>query len=87
MLKIWASLYIKEKSVRHLTVTSNHQDMDAALLDCLQQICHAFDIEMPMWHTKHTKQLASFHKATFKKDDFVDKFAYDRLGIEILEAP
>jgi len=60
--------------------------MDDALLDCLQQICRAFDIEMPLWHTKHTKQLTSFRKATFKKDDFIDKFAYDRLTIEILDS-
>jgi len=86
LLTIWASLYIKEKNKQHLTVTSGREDMDGALLDCLQQICHAFDIEMPMWHTKHTKQLASFRKATFKKDDFIDKFPYDHLTIQILDA-
>ncbi len=85
MLKIWASVYNKEKSVRHLTAESSQADMDGALLDCLQQICRALDIEMPMWHTKHTKQLAGFRKATFKKDDFIDKFPYDRLTIEILD--
>ena len=85
MLTIWSSVYKKEKSVKHTTVSSGLQDMDGALLDCLQQICHEFDIEMPMWHTKHTKELVSFHKATFKKDDFIDKFNYDRLTLEIIE--
>jgi hypothetical protein len=85
VLIIWASVYKKEKSVRHLTVQSEKADMDDALLDCLQQICRAFDIEMPMWHTKHTKQLSSFRKATFKPGDFIDRFAYDRLAIEILD--
>jgi len=86
LLKIWASVYTKEKSVRHLTVTCDQADIDAALLDCLQQICRILDIEMPMWHTKHTKQLANFRKATFKKDDFIDRFSFDRLTIEILDS-
>jgi hypothetical protein len=86
MLKIWSSVYIKEKSIKHITVESDKTDMNDALLECLQQICREFDIEMPLWHSKHTKQLAHFHKATFKKDDFIDKFSFDRLTIEIMDA-
>lgn len=86
MLTIWASVYKKEKSIRHLTVQSGLPDIDGALLDCLQQVCRALDIEMPMWHTKHTKQLSSFRKVAFKKDDFIDKFEYDRLTLEMIDA-
>lgn len=85
MLTIWSAVYIKEKAEGHIKVTSDKPVMDSALLDCLQQVCRHFDVEMPMWHTKHTKELASFRKATFKKDDFIDKFKYDRLTIEILD--
>lgn len=85
MLTIWSAVYQKDKPVGHIKVTSQKPDMDGALLECLQQVCQHFDIEMPMWHTKHTKELVSFRKATFKKDDFIDKFKYDRLMIEILD--
>lgn len=85
MLIIWSSVYKKEKSVKHITVRSENNDMNDALLDCLQQICREFDIEMPLWHSKHTKQLSTFHKATFKKDDFIDKFNFDRLTIEMID--
>lgn len=85
MLTIWSSVYKKEKLMKHITVQSDNDDMEGALLDCLQQICRELDIEMPLWHSKHTKQLAIFHKATFKKDDFIDKFNFDRLTIEIID--
>lgn len=84
-MTIWSAVYQKDKAVGHIKVTSSKPDVDGALLDCLQQVCHHFDVEMPMWHTKHTKELASFRKATFKKDDFIDKFKYDRLTLEILD--
>ena len=86
MLTIWSSVYKKEKSIKHITVRSDKSDMNDALLDCLQQVCREFDIEMPLWHSKHTKQVAAFHKATFKKDDFIDKFIFDRLTIEIIDS-
>ena len=85
MLTIWSSIYKKEKNVKHITVHSENSSMEDALLDCLQQVCREFDLEMPQWHSKHTKQLATFHKATFKKEDFIDKFNYDRLTIEIID--
>ena len=85
MLIIWSAVYQKEKAVEHVKVFSNKPDMDRALLECLQEICRHFDIEMPLWHTKHTKELTSFRKATFKKDDFIDKFKFDRLTLEILD--
>lgn len=85
MLIIWSAVYQKDKSMGHIKVISKKQDINEALIECLQQICLHFDIEMPMWHTKHTKELASFRKATFKKDDFIDKFKFDRLTIEIME--
>lgn len=86
MLTIWSSVYKKEKTIKHITVRSDTDNTDEALLDCLQQTCREFDIEMPLWHSKHTKQLVLFHKATFKKDDFIDKFNFDRLTIEIIDS-
>lgn len=85
MLIIWSCLYKKDVPAGHVTVKSDRPDTDGALLECLQQICRHFDLELPMWHTKHTKELASSRKATFKKDDFLDQFNYDRLVIEMLE--
>ena len=86
MIKIWCSLRNKDKTVKHVTVESEKDDMTAALLDCLEQACRHFDIEMPMWNTKHTKQLNNFRKVSFSQDDFIDKFPYHRFVFEILEA-
>ena len=85
MLKIWSSVVTNEKIQKYTTVFSDKKEMDEALLDCLQQLCRFFDIEMPLWHTKHTKQLVAFRKCVFKKDDFIDRFAYDKFIIEILD--
>jgi len=42
--------------------------------------------KMPMWHTNHTKQLGLFRKATFRPDDFVDQFPYEKFEIQIIDS-
>ncbi|MEG1656155.1 MAG: hypothetical protein RR292_01590 [Christensenellaceae bacterium] len=85
MLTIWAKLITDGKTIKSDTFTSQKSDMAEALLECIEYFSKEFDIEAPMWHTNHTKQLGIFHKATFKQDDFIDRFDYDKFEIQILE--
>jgi hypothetical protein len=85
MLTLWGKLIRNGKILQSDTYTSNKPEMEDALLECLEHFAHEFDIELPMWHTNHTKQLGLFRKATFKPDDFIDRFPYDRFEVQILD--
>ncbi|HBU12283.1 MAG TPA: hypothetical protein DEB31_06005 [Clostridiales bacterium] len=85
MITVWGKLLKDGKIVRSDTVTSEKQDMSAALLECLEYFAAKFDMEAPMWHSQHTKQLGIFHKATFRPDDFIDKVDFDRFELQLLE--
>ena len=86
MLKLWCSCVAGNKTKRHTTVTSQKTDLNDAYIECLETACKEFDISMPLWHTKHTKQLSMFRKITFLKDDFIDPMPYDKFVVEVLEA-
>ena len=85
MLTVWGKLIKNGKTIKADTYTSRKDSLESALLECLEHFSRKFDIEVPMWHTNHTKQLGLFHKAVFKPDDFIDSFPYERFEIQILD--
>lgn len=85
MLTVWCALRKNGRNVKIHKCSSDQADLSEALLGCMTNTCRVFDIAMPMWHTKHTKQLNMFRKVTFLQDDFVDPFPYDRFVVEILK--
>ena len=85
MITIWCSVIKSGKMQNQKKFTSSIQNMNDAFLECMQNSCKYFDLEMPMWHTKHTKELNQFRKITFLKDDFIDEIPYDKFVVEITE--
>ncbi len=85
MLTLWGKILMDGKVLKADTYTSDKEDMSAALLDGLEHFSKEFDIEVPMWHTAHTKQLGLFRKVMFKQDDFIDKFPYDKFEMQIID--
>lgn len=86
MLTLWGKLYQNGRTAKADTFTSKKSDMSAAILECIEHFAKEFDIEVPMWHTNHTKQLGLFRKATFRPDDFVDHFPYEKFEIQIIDS-
>lgn len=85
MLRIWGKLIRNGKTIAADTCESEAEDMSEALLECLEHFGRKFDIETPMWHSLHTKQLGNFQKAVFTKDDFIDRINFDRFELQVLE--
>ena len=85
MLILWCSVYENNRIKLQKKTVSEQSDLNDAFIECLNDACKTFDISMPLWHTKHTKQLSQFRKIVFLKDDFIDKMPYDRFVVEVLE--
>ncbi|MDL2237495.1 hypothetical protein LJC56_06665 [Christensenellaceae bacterium OttesenSCG-928-K19] len=85
MITVWGKLWKNGKTIKSDTTTSNKVDMSAAILECIEYFAQKFDIEAPMWHSQHTKQLGLFRKATFRPDDFIDRVDFDRFELQLLD--
>lgn len=85
MIKVWGRLIKRGKMIAQDTCTSEKEDMSAALLECIEHFGRKFDMEAPMWHSLHTKQLGGFQKAVFTQEDFIDRINFDRFEMTVLE--
>lgn len=85
MLTVWGKLIKGNKIIASDTYTSSAGDMSGAILECIEHFGRKFDMEAPMWHSLHTKQLGNFQKAVFTKDDFIDRISFDRFEMQVLE--
>lgn len=73
------------KMIAQDTCISHKEDMSDALLECIEYFGRKFDMEVPMWHTLHTKQLGGFQKAVFTQEDFIDRISFDRFEMTVQE--
>ncbi|HHT95305.1 MAG TPA: hypothetical protein P5064_00625 [Clostridia bacterium] len=53
------------------------------LTNCLVDICKKMDIQVPVWMSKNTKELARFNKTFFTDEQFMEKVYFDRFEIEM----
>lgn len=85
MLTIWGKLYRKNKCIASDTFISSADDISAALVESMEHFGRRFDMEVPMWTSKHTKEFGGFQTVRFTKDDFVDKINFDRFEMQVLD--
>lgn len=85
MTTFWGKIIKGDKILKSETCDSIGGNMSDDLLHCIEYFSRVFDIEAPMWHTSHTKQMGIFKKATFRPDDFIDSVDFDRFEIQVIE--
>jgi hypothetical protein len=75
------------KFVTDLVVEVPNKEMNRTqkVLESLDQLCMAFDIQKPMWFDKNTKEMKFFAKTSFHEDQFIETIDFDYFEIEIIE--
>ena len=78
---------MKQRFVIHETVTEDF-DTQKPLVDrlekCLRAVCKDFDISVPIWLDRNTKEFACFRRTTFTPEQFIDQVKFDKLQIEVV---
>jgi hypothetical protein len=59
---------------------SDHSFRDK-LENCLVDLCAAFEIPVPLWLKKNTRELAVFRKTFFSSEQFMEKVWFDKFEI------
>lgn len=54
------------------------------LATCLENFCHKYDLDTPIWMSTNTKELATFHMTTFSAEHFMKKPCFDRLVLKFI---
>ena len=50
---------------------------------CLIDLCSQFDIPVPLWLKKNTRELAVFRRTFFTSEQFIDKVWFDKFEIQL----
>ena len=78
--------YLKKnhKIINSCDVNSEEQDVNQALIECMEKIYRIFDIAEPVWLSKHSADLSKFYKTHFHPDDFMEDVNFDSFEIELI---
>lgn len=82
MIKIWFKLIIEDKIIKDVVYTLNEHFSEESFNFIVSEVCNMFDTPAPIILTKHINQFLNFNTTTFTKDDFVERFDYDKLVLE-----
>lgn len=95
MKKLWGKLYKNNRLIKDETVDLQgvidddgfFEDLLGAAADSLHEICSIMDIENPIWFDSNSEEFMRRRKTRFLSGNFVDTPDFDRLDIEVIEAP
>ncbi len=76
---------LKNNRIINIEMVTNDDDslnMTKQLEDCLLNLCKLFNIPIPIWMSKNTKEFVHFGKTFFTSDQFIEKVNFDKFVIE-----
>ena len=87
MFRIWGKVMKNTKFLQDMVVEIEDTNMtrEEKIMESIDQCCMAFDLQIPMWFDKNTKEMTQFAKTSFHADQFIETIKFDYFEIEIIE--
>lgn len=86
-MKLWGILKKKQRIAdSHVTELPGPLLVDEAWLsEAIGEICSVLDIGRPVVLKKHAEDFKKFSRVVFRKDDFMEKTAFDQFEVELID--
>lgn len=87
MFRMWGKLF-KDNRLLKDTVACNSDysiSRTSMVFQALDEICHEFDLEQPIWLETNIRDFKRQDKTRFTKDCFIETIDFDYLEIQVLE--
>lgn len=55
------------------------------VLDGLTEVCHAFDLSVPIWLEGNIADFKRVSRTRFRSDSFIEEIPFDYLEIQVIE--
>ena len=87
MFRLWGKLYKNNKLLRDTVYENDDPEMNRTrkIFDGLEQICHAFDLSVPIWLDSNIADFKRVARTRFTTDSFIGESGFDFLEIQIIE--
>ena len=85
MFRLWGRMIENGRLVRDMTVTREDDTRTHRIMGGLEEICHSWNLAVPVWLDSNIKDFKRTNKVRFTQDNFVESIEFDYLEIRILE--
>lgn len=86
-MRIWGKMWKSNHLIKDMTVTDNSDDTRThKVFRALQEICHDWDLSVPIWLDSGIRDFRRTKKVRFYQDSFVgEEIPFDYLELQVLE--
>lgn len=87
MFRLWAKIFQNNHMLKDTVICNDNQDMSRTkkVFAALDEVCHEFDLEVPIWLNNTINDFKRHDKARFYQDNFVEHIEFDYLEIHVIE--
>ena len=87
MFRLWAKEFKDNHLLRDMVVCNDDSRLTRTrkVFNALDEVCHAFDLQTPIWLDVNINDFKRHSKTRFTGDSFVENIDFDYLEIHIIE--
>lgn len=87
MFRMWGKVWKDNHLIMdHVAVNSDYpMSRTAMVFQALEEICHEFDLEQPIWLESNIKDFQRRDRTRFSADNFIEAIDFDWLEIHVIE--
>ncbi len=87
MFRMWGKLVQNHRIVRDTTSVNADYRLSRTqmVLDSLEDICHTFDLPVPIWLKPNIEEFRRRSRTRFGPDCFIEQISFDYLEIQVIE--
>lgn len=86
MFRIWGKVFKDNRMIKDIVI-KNEEDCNRTkkVFRSLEQICHEFDLGIPLWLDSTIDDFKHHDKCRFTQDNFIEVIDFDYLEIHVIE--
>lgn len=86
MFRLWAKEFRDNHMIRDTVVVRDNTDTRThRIFSALDEVCHQFDLSIPIWLDSNVEDFKRHKKTRFTQDSFIETIPFDYLEIMIIE--
>jgi hypothetical protein len=87
LFRVWAKIFKENRLIKDVTVENPSPSMSrtAKVYAALDEVCYAFDLQVPLWLDSNKREFIRHDKTRFHQDNFIESIDFDFLEFHVIE--
>lgn len=87
MFRVWGKIFKNNHLLKDITIENSNPDQSrtSKVYAALDEMCYAFDLQVPIWLDSNKKEFICHDKTRFYPDNFIETIDFDYLEFHVIE--